>query len=270
MRCRDAYEAGRDDGRTDGPARLGGPRSPAPPSRSAPPVMNERILLIDADPDVHDVVRSGLAADGYAVESALAGADGLLLEATRAPAVVVLELRLPDMPGEDVLRHLRRRTPVPIIVLSAAASVEDRVRGLDLGADDYMTKPFHTLELSARVEAVLRRAPCEAPRTDLLVFDDGRLEIDTGRREVRIDRAVRDVTRTEFNLLLALAEQPGRVQSRARIADAMRSRGCAGDARSLDVHVRNLRRKIEDDPARPRRVETIRGRGYRFGGLAPS
>ena len=232
--------------------------------------MNERILLIDADPDVHDVVRAGLEPDGYAIESALDGATGLVLGATRAPAVVVLELRLPDMPGADVLLRLRRRSAVPVVILSADASVEDRVRGLELGADDYMTKPFHTLELGARVAAVLRRAPAEAPRRDLLVFDGGRLEIDTDRREVRVDRAVRAVTRTEFNLLLALAEQPGRTQSRAKIADAMRARGCGGDPRSLDVHVRNLRRKIEDDPARPQRVETVRGRGYRFGGLGPS
>jgi len=231
--------------------------------------MNERILVIDADPDVHAVVRDDLTRDGYVVESAGDGAQGLRLCATRAPAVVVLEFRLPDMPGEDVLREMRRRSPVPVIVLSWNAAVEDRVRALDLGADDYMTKPFHTLELSARVDAVLRRAPADAPRRDLLVFDDGRLEIDTGRREVRIDRAVRDVTRTEFNLLLALAEQPGRVQSRAKIADVMRRRGSGGDPRHVDVHIRNLRRKIEDDPARPRRVETIRGRGYRFG-LAPS
>jgi two-component system, OmpR family, phosphate regulon response regulator OmpR len=231
--------------------------------------MNERILLIDADPGVHAAVRHDLGADGYEVESARDGAQGLRLGASRAPAVVVLELRLPDMCGEDVLREMRRRSPVPIIVLSANTAVEDRVRGLELGADDYMTKPFHTLELSARIATVLRRAPAEKPRRDLLVFDDGRLEIDTGRREVRVDRAVRDVTRTEFNLLLALAEQPGRVQSRAKIADVMRRRGSGGDPRHVDVHIRNLRRKIEDDPARPRRVETIRGRGYRLG-LAPS
>ena len=234
-----------------------------------PPGMNERILLIDADPGVHAAVREDLAADGYEVESARDGAHGLLLGASRAPAVVVLEPRLPDMCGEDVLREMRRRSPVPIIVLSANTAIEDRVRGLELGADDYMTKPFHTLELSARIAAVLRRAPVDEPRRDLLVFDDGRLELDTGRREVRIDRTVRDVTRAEFNLLLALAEQPGRVQSRAKIADVMRRRGSGGDPRHVDVHIRNLRRKIEDDPARPRRVETIRGRGYRFG-LAPS
>ena len=230
--------------------------------------MNERILVIDADPDVHAVVRDDLTRDGYVVESARDGAQGLRLGATRAPAGVVLELRLPDMCGEDVLREMRRRSPVPIIVLSWNAAIEDRVRGLDLGADDYMTKPFHTLELSARIDAVLRRAPADEPRATSW-SSRGRLEIDTGRREVRIDRAVRDVTRTEFNLLLALAEQPGRVQSRAKIADVMRRRGSGGDARHVDVHIRNLRRKIEDDPARPRRVETIRGRGYRFG-LAPS
>jgi len=231
--------------------------------------MNERILIIDADPAVHSVVRDDLTRDGYVVESARDGAQGLRLCATRAPAVVVLELRLPDTCGEDVVREMRRRSPVPVIVLSWNAAVEDRVRALDLGADDYMTKPFHTLELSARIDAVLRRAPADEPPRDLLVFEDGRLEIDTGRREVRIDRAVRDVTRTEFNLLLALAEQPGRVQSRAKIADVMRRRGPGGDPRHVDVHIRNLRRKIEDDPARPRRVETIRGRGYRFG-LTPS
>ena len=256
------------DRRTGPPGRATVADASAQPSFTAAG-MNERILVIDADPDVHAVVHDDLTRDGYVVESARDGAQGLQLAATRAPAVVVLELRLPDMCGDDVLREMRRRSPVPIIVLSWNATIEDRVRGLDLGADDYMTKPFHTLELSARIDAVLRRAPAAEPQRDLLVFDGGRLEIDTGRREVRIDRAVRDVTRTEFNLLLALAEQPGRVQSRAKIADVMRRRGSGGDPRHLDVHIRNLRRKIEDDPARPRRVETIRGRGYRFG-LAPS
>jgi DNA-binding response OmpR family regulator len=147
--------------------------------------------------------------------------------------------------------------------------VEDRVLGLDLGADDYMSKPFSPIEVLARAEALLRRAPREAPKPDVLIFDEGRLEIDTRRREVRVDRAVRAVTRTEFNLLLALAEHAGRAQSRAKIARVLRGDKSAGGEHVVDVHIRNLRRKIEDDPARPRRIETIRGHGYRIG-LAPA
>jgi DNA-binding response OmpR family regulator len=227
--------------------------------------MSPRILVIDADPGVHADIRACLAPHGYAVESALDGARGLRTGASLAPAAVVLELRLPDMPGEAVLRELRRRSAVPILVLSVANRVEDRVRGLDLGADDYMGKPFGAVEVLARVEALLRRAPAEPPRPHLLIFDDGRLEIDTHRREVRVDDAPRAVTRSEFDLLLALAEQPGRVQSRAKIARRLRGDRSGRDVHVVDVHVRNLRRKIEDDPARPRRIETIRGAGYRIG-----
>jgi DNA-binding response OmpR family regulator len=231
--------------------------------------MNERILIIDDDPAVQDVLRDSLEREGYAVESAFDGARGVLLAASRAPALIVLELRLPDTAGHDVLREVRRRSAVPILVLSVMDGVEDRVLGLDLGADDYMGKPFAALEVHARVEALLRRAPKEAAKPDLLLFDGGRLQIDTRRREVRVDSAVRAVTRTEFNLLLALAEQAGRVQSRAKIAHVLRDGRAAADVHVVDVHVRNLRRKIEDDPARPRRIETIRGHGYRIG-LAPA
>jgi DNA-binding response OmpR family regulator len=227
--------------------------------------MNTRILVIDGDPAVSAAIRAQLEPEGYAVESAPDGARGLRLGASLAPAAVVLELRLPDMPGEAVLRELRRRSAVPILVLSVADGVEDRVRGLDLGADDYMGKPFGAVEVLARVEALLRRAPAEPPTPDLLILDGGRLEIDTRRREVRVDSAVRDITRSEFDLLLALAEQPGRVQSRANIARRLRRNRSGADVHVVDVHVRNLRRKIEDDPARPRRIETIRGLGYRIG-----
>jgi DNA-binding response OmpR family regulator len=231
--------------------------------------MNERILIIDDDPVVQDLLRASLEGDGYAVESAFDGAHGLHLSAARAPALIVLELRLPDTAGENLLRELRRRSAVPVLVLSVKGRVEDRVLGLELGADDYMCKPFSPLEVLARVEALLRRAPKEAPKPDLLIFDGGRLEIDTRRREVRVDRGVREVTRTEFDLLLALAEHAGRAQSRAKIARVLRGdRAAAGD-HAVDVHIRNLRRKIEDDPARPRRIETIRGQGYRIG-LAPA
>jgi DNA-binding response OmpR family regulator len=227
--------------------------------------MPRRILIIDGDPAVHDVIRPSLEADGYAAESAFDGGRGLRLSAAGAPALIVLELRLPDMPGEAVLREVRRRSAVPILVLSVADRVEDRVRGLDLGADDYMGKPFSPIEVLARVESLLRRAPEEARTPDLLVCAEGRLEIDTGRREVRVDSALRAVTRSEYELLLALAEQEGRVLSRAKIARRLRGDRGAGDVHVVDVHVRNLRRKLEDDPGRPRWIETIRGHGYRIG-----
>jgi DNA-binding response OmpR family regulator len=226
--------------------------------------MARRILIVDFDPVAHATVGAALEAEGYTVDSAYDGAQGLLLSALRAPALIVLELALVDMPGEQVLRELRRRSAVSVLVLSALDRVEDRVRGLDLGADDYMVKPFSSLEVVARVEALLRRVPDEPARPDLLVFDGGRLEIDTRRREVRVDGGVRALTRTEFELLLALAEHPGRVQSRAAIVGRLRSDRRRGDVHVVDVHVRNLRRKIEDDPARPRWIETIRGRGYRI------
>jgi DNA-binding response OmpR family regulator len=227
--------------------------------------MDRRILIVDDDPAVREVVRAALDAEGYTVDCAQDGAEGLLLSALRAPALIVLELGLADGRGEEVLREVRRRSDVRVLVLSALDRVEDRIRGLDIGADDYMVKPFATLEVAARVEALLRRVPQEPARPELLVFDHGRLEIDTRRREVRVDRRRRPLTRTEFELLLALAEEPGRVQSRTTIADRLHRNHRSGDAQVVDVHVRNLRRKIEDDPARPRWIETIRGRGYRIG-----
>ena len=230
--------------------------------------MNARILLIDDDPAVQDVVRLSLEHDGYTVESACEGSRGLQLSASRAPSLIVLDLGLPDMPGETVLQEVRRRSEVPVLVLSAKGRVEERVLGLGLGADDYLTKPFSPLELLERVKALLRRAPRE-PQRDLLILGGGRLEIDTVRREVRVDGELRAVTRTEFDLLVALAEGEGEVQSREEIANALRGDGFGGDGRLVDVHVRNLRRKIEDDPARPRWVQTIRGHGYRIG-LEPS
>jgi DNA-binding response OmpR family regulator len=227
--------------------------------------MSRRILVVDGDTATHVVLRDAFERIGDTVEQAFDGARGLRLSASAAPALVVLELRLPDMPGETVLREIRRRSAVPILVLSVDDTVADRIRGLDLGADDYMVKPFAAMEVLARAEALLRRAPKEPPTPDLLLFDEGRLEIDPRRREVRVDSALRSVTRTEFDLLLALAEQPGRVQSRAKIARRLRGDRSGRDAHVVDVHVRNLRRKIEDDPARPRRIETIRGHGYRLG-----
>ena len=227
--------------------------------------MNERVLIIDDDAVVREVARAALERDGYIVHAADCGSEGLALSAARSPELIVLDLGLPDVAGEAVLQDVRRRSDVPILVLSARGRMEERVRGLGLGADDYLPKPFSPLELVARVKALLRRSSGHVTARDLLVFDGGRLEIDAARHEVRVDGAVRDVTRSEFDLLTALAQDPGRVYSRAEIAYRLRGDEFEGDERLVDVHVRNLRRKIEDDPARPRCIETVRGIGYRLG-----
>jgi DNA-binding response OmpR family regulator len=227
--------------------------------------VNERILIIDDDAVVHEVARAALERDGYIVQSATDGMEGLAVTAARAPALIVLDLGLPDMAGETVLTDVRRRSEVPILALSAKGRMEERVHGLGLGADDYLPKPFSPLELVARVKALLRRTGSGRAARDLLVFDVGRLEIDTVRHEVRVDGLARDVTRSEFDLLLALAQYPGRVYSRAEIAYRLRGHDFDGDERVVDVHVRNLRRKVEADAAAPRYVETVRGVGYRLG-----
>ena len=227
--------------------------------------MNERILIIDDDAVVRDVARAALERDGYIVHAAGDGGDGLATATARSPALIVLDLGLPDVPGESILREVRRRSDVPILVLSARGGLEERVKGLGLGADDYLPKPFSPLELVARVKALLRRAGGRVTERDLLVFDGGRLRIDTIRHEVRVEGAPRDVTRSEFELLEVLAQYPGRVYSRGEIAYRLRGHDFEGDERVVDAHVRNLRRKIETDPARPRCIETVRGIGYRLG-----
>jgi DNA-binding response OmpR family regulator len=227
--------------------------------------VNERILIIDDDVVVRDVARTALERDGYIVHAAGEGAGGLALTAARTPALIVLDLGLPDVSGEVVLQEVRRRSDVPILVLSARGRMEERVRGLGLGADDYLPKPFSPLELVARVKALLRRSGGQPAARDLLAFDDGRLEIDTVRHEVRVDGAPRGVTRSEFDLLHVLAQYPGRAYTRAEIAYRLRGHDFEGDERLVDVHVRNLRRKIEAAPGRPRCIETVRGVGYRLG-----
>jgi DNA-binding response OmpR family regulator len=227
--------------------------------------MNERILIIDDDPTVREIARAALERDGFVVYEAMEGGAGLDVAAVRAPGLIVLDLVLPDASGEDILREVRRRSSVPVLILSAKGTTDHRVHGLGLGADDYLPKPFSPRELVARVKALLRRASGDLAERDLLVFDGGRIEIDTVRHEIRVGGAVRDVTRTEYDLLLALARYPGRVYSRGEIAYRLRGDDFEGDERVVDVHVRNLRRKIESDPARPRCVETVRGVGYRLG-----
>jgi DNA-binding response OmpR family regulator len=227
--------------------------------------MTTRILIIDDDPVVHELARPYLEGEGFLVYSAAVGRDGIERARTRNPSLLVLDRMLPDTNGEAVLREIRRRSDVPVIMLSGAAGVDERVDGLALGADDYLTKPFSPRELLARVKAVLRRRGAGAGGAEVLAFDGGALEVDTVRHEVRVAGAVRELTPSEFKLLLALSERPGRVYTRGELAYKARGHDFEGYDRTVDAHVKNLRRKLEPDTAAPRYVQTVRGVGYRLG-----
>jgi DNA-binding response OmpR family regulator len=228
--------------------------------------VHERILVIDDDASVHDVVRAYLERDGYIVYSAMSGQDGLDLTRLKQPSLIVLDLMLPDLGGEQICADVRRRSDVPIIMLTAVGSPEERVAGFALGADDYLVKPFSPRELVARVKALLRRAGGgRAPLGGSLSFDDGALRIDTVRHEVVVNGRLQDLTPTEFNLLLALSQHPGRVYSRLELVNRLQGHDFDGYERTIDAHVKNLRRKVERDPAHPHYVQTVRGVGYRLG-----
>jgi DNA-binding response OmpR family regulator len=222
------------------------------------------VLVVDDERKIRDLVRSYLERDGYSVLLA-DSAQRALETADRAhPDLVLLDLMLPDLSGEEVARSLRAQFPVPIIMLTAKAGEDDRVAGLNLGADDYIVKPFSPRELVARVEAVLRRTGGRS--TDVgASFDDGRLKIDRETREVVVDGSAVDLTRSEFDLLFALASHPGRVYSRFELISKVQGYDYEGYERTIDAHVKNLRRKLGDDPRHPRYVITVTGVGYKLG-----
>jgi len=218
-----------------------------------------RLLLIEDDLRLAEMLREYLGQAGFRVAHAATGSAGLKQHAGEAFAAVVLDLMLPDLDGLDVCRQLRNRDDTPILMLTARGDAMDRVVGLEIGADDYLPKPFEPRELLARLRALLRRRgrPREA---DVLRF--GRLEVDRGAREVRLDGEVRPLTSYQFTLLLALAEHAGRVMSRERLMDLLRAHPLEAFDRSIDVHVSRIRAAIEDDAKHPKRILTVRGAGY--------
>jgi DNA-binding response OmpR family regulator len=229
---------------------------------------NKKIVVIDDEPSVQEVVRGYLEKDGYLVYVAGNGRDGLALAERAKPGLVVLDLMLPDVSGEEICREIRSRSDVPILMLTAKASEDERVGGLALGADDYLTKPFSPRELVARVRAVLRRTQgAEIPLVEVLSFDAGALEIDTVQHEVRHDGQAVDLTPIEYRLLVTLARYPGRVYSRFELINHVQGYDFEGYERTIDAHVKNLRKKIEADPKHPRYVETVFGVGYRLAKL---
>ena len=228
--------------------------------------MQQRVLIIDDEGSVRDVARAYLEREGFAVETAASGRDGLRFAERRPPDLIVLDLMLPDLSGEEVCTEIRGRSDVPILMLTAKATEDQRVHGLELGADDYLVKPFSPRELVARVRAVLRRsAGADTPLMPRITLNGGRLEIDTAAREVVVDGRSADLTPSEYKLLLALARYPGRVYTREELLDRVQGDALGAYERTVDAHIKNLRRKIEDDPRRPRYVETVHGIGYRLG-----
>jgi two-component system alkaline phosphatase synthesis response regulator PhoP len=221
------------------------------------------VLVVDDEPRIVQLVRDYLEHSGFAVLTAADGPAALRAARTGRPDLVVLDLGLPGLDGLDVARALRRDGEVPIIMLTARTEESDKLVGLELGADDYLTKPFSPKELVARVRAVLRRAEgLRQPAEVVRVGDD--VEIDVPRMEVRIGGRRIDLTRTEFQLLATMARQPGRVFTRAQLLDAVRGVAFESYERAIDAHVKNIRRKIEPDPRSPRRLLTVFGVGYRF------
>ena len=234
-------------------------------ARTEGEAVNKKVVVIDDEPSVQEVVRGYLERDGYLVYVAGSGSEGLALAERTKPGLIVLDLMLPDISGEEICREIRSRSDVPILMLTAKAGEDERVGGLTLGADDYLTKPFSPRELVARVRAILRRtAGAETPLVEKLSFDDGHLVIDSVEHEVCVDGNAVDLTPNEYKLLVTLARYPGRVYSRFELINHVQGYDFEGYERTIDVHVKNLRKKIEPDPKRPRYVETVFGAGYRL------
>lgn len=223
-----------------------------------------RILVVDDEPQLLRSLRTTLAAHGYDVQTASSGEEALGLVAARAPDLVVLDLVLPGLSGIEVCRRLRARSPLPILVLSARGDERDKVLALDVGADDYLTKPFGVNELLARIRAALRRAAGAHGPT--AVVDVGDLRVDLDRREVTLGGAAVRLTPTEFDLLKTLATHVGRVLTHGYLLGAVWGPEYAGESQVLRVFIGQLRRKIEDNPSLPRRIVTEPGVGYRLRG----
>jgi two-component system, OmpR family, alkaline phosphatase synthesis response regulator PhoP len=220
-----------------------------------------RILVVDDEPKIVQLVRDYLERAGFAVSTARDGNEALMRAHSERPDLIVLDLGLPQLDGLEVTRRLRRDSGVPIIMLTARHEETDKVVGLELGADDYVTKPFSPRELEARVRAVLRRhtgdSDAEVLRAGDLTLDIPRLRTDVSGRPV-------ELTATEFQLLTALARQPGRVFTRAQLLDGIHGVAFDSYERAIDAHVKNIRRKIEPDPRTPRYLLTVYGVGYRL------
>jgi len=229
--------------------------------------MAATVLVVEDERKLRDLVRSYLERAGFTVLSTDSGAEAITMAMISVPDLVILDLGLPDVPGETVARELRATSVTgitPILMLTAKSAEEDRIRGLELGADDYVTKPFSPRELVLRVQAILRRGGSAAAH-GVTSYGDGELVIDEPQRLATVRGTAVALTPTEWGVLVALATVPGRVYSRFELINRVRGYEFEGYERTVDSHVKNLRRKVEDDPGNPRIVQTVLGGGYRLG-----
>ena len=226
--------------------------------------MADQVLIVDDDRRLSAMLAQYLSGNGFQVAAAETATAGLADIARGGPDAVVLDVMLPDMDGFEALRRIRQTSDVPVLMLTARGDETDRIVGLEIGADDYLPKPFNPRELLARLKAILRRrnGAAAAPSPRALRF--GRLEIDPPSRSVRLDGQERPLTSHQFDLLVALAENAGRTLSRERLMDLVKGQELEAFDRSIDVHVSRIRAAIEDDPKHPRRIVTVRGAGYVF------
>ncbi len=225
----------------------------------------KKILVVEDEKKISDVIKAYLEREGYLVSTTPSGKEALQLAETVKPDLVVLDLMLPDLTGEEVCASLRRNSDVPIIMVTAKTAEDDRIHGLDIGADDYLTKPFSPRELVARVKSILRRTHSDEEfLAEKISFNDERLVIDITRHEVRVDDQVVALTPHEFKLLSTLSRHPGRVYSRYELINRVQGYDYEGYERTIDAHVKNLRQKIEKEPKTPRYIKTVFGVGYRF------
>jgi DNA-binding response OmpR family regulator len=226
-------------------------------------VGSHKILVVDDESSIRNLVRSYLEAEDFTVLEADNGADAVSLVRNRKPDLVVLDVALPQLDGIEALREIRTFSDVYVVMLTARSEEVDKLIGLSVGADDYLTKPFSPRELVARIKAVLRRRrDGPADDADRLVFPD--ISIDRSRREVSIADSNIDLTALEFDLLATMASQPGRVFSRRQLIESIWGWDYFGDERVVDVHIRKLRKALGDDADEPRFIGTVRGVGYRF------
>lgn len=226
---------------------------------------NKKILIVEDEKKIAEVIAAYLEREGFRVFATDNGKGAISMSQELSPDLIVLDLMLPDLSGQEVCTQLRRISDVPIIMVTALSSEEDRVGGLSIGADDYLTKPFSPRELVARVRSILRRVNSETePLSDILSFNEGELIIDIVRHEVKIRGRLTPLTPFEFKLLAVLARYPGRVYSRFELINKVQGYDFEGYERTIDAHVKNLRQKVEADPKNPRFIKTVFGIGYKF------
>jgi len=226
--------------------------------------MSKKILVVDDKLELRTLLKSYLTQEGFDVFTASNGQEALFIARHEKPNLIILDLMMPEMGGYEFMRTYSREADTPVVILTAKIDENDKVLGLELGADDYVTKPFSPRELTARVRAVLRRA--EKPASTQQILRLGSIELDWAGRTTSVDGHPVELTPSEFSLLAALMESHGRVFSRLELLDRLQGTAYEGYERTIDVHVRNLRSKIEADASNPRYIETVYGAGYRFTG----